>query len=715
MTNLEIALQYRKRNWSIIPIKNGTKMPAIKSWMKFQNELPTEAEIKTWFMIDPEMGLALICGKISGVIAVDVDVKDDGLETAKTLNLPATLVSNTGGGGNHYLYKWRDGLVAPKVGIYKGIDVRSDKSYIVIYPTIHVSGNQYEWALDDDTPLTDAPAWLEKSNIENEEKVATDWDKMFSEKNMKGMRNATAAKMAGKILYETSPELWDTLGIGYFRTWNRDFNEPKLSDGELSTIWNSIKKSHMRNNPAPVQDEDEEETDNLTVKEEEALVLKSFVKNKTKGTHDLAMYLTQKFNIITVGEHEREMFVYKNGVYFQAENEIIYPEIQRILKHHVTKAAKSETFSKIADMTSFNRDIFESAALNFIPLENGVYDMEKKLLLPHSPDYRFKYQFPTKYNPKADCPKTIAFFEQVLLPEHVMLLQEWIGYYFYRLYMFKKAIIFVGEGDTGKTTLLETIMNLLGRNNISSVSIQKMTVDKFSGAHLYEKHGNIVDELSAKDIQDTGNFKIATGGGSITGEYKFGNQFSFHNFAKFTFACNKIPDVTDFNDNAYFNRWMVIRFEKTIENKVPNFIKSITTEEEQSGLFNWAMLGLQRLLDNRGFSYTKDAMDTKREMMRSGSSIAVFCAEQLKQDIDAEITKEDMYDSYTQFCVVEGLAAETIKMFGSKFLFYVPYATEGYMQESKNGKIVRSRGWRNVVTIEIEKKELKANEEFKNF
>lgn len=714
MTNFERAQTYLQRGWSILPIKNGTKIPAISSWKKYQTQHATEAEVKAWLMIDPDMGWALVCGKVSGVIAVDVDAKNGGIETAKTLNLPATLVSNTGGGGNHYLYKWRQNLVAPKVGIYTGIDVRSDASYIVLPETVHASGNKYEWALDEDTPLADAPSWLEKSSVESAEKVATDWDKMFSEKNMKGMRNATAAKMAGKILYETSPELWDTLGVGYFRTWNRDFNQPKLSDGELSSVWKSIRKSHMRNNPAPA-DEDAEHSDNLTPTEEEDLILKSFAKNKTKGTHDLASYLTHKFNIITVGEHEREMFVYRNGVYFQAENEIIYPEIQRILRHHVTKSAKSEAFSKIADMTSYNRDVFESAPLNLIPLANGVYDMEKKVLLPHSPTYRFKYQFPVVYDQKAECPKTLAFLEQILLPEQIKLAQEWIGYYFYRLYMFKKALIFVGEGDTGKTTLLETIMNLIGRNNISSVSIQKMTADKFSAAHLYEKHGNIVDELSAKDIQDTGNFKIATGGGSITGEYKFGNQFSFHNFSKFTFACNKIPDVTDYNDDAYFNRWMVVRFEKVIEEKIPNFIKNLITEEERSGLFNWSMEGLERLLLQRKFSYSKDAQDTKREMMRSGSSIAVFCAEQLKQEVDAEISKEDMYEAYSKYCVSEGLATETIKMFGSKFLFYVPYATEGYMQEMKNGKIARMRGWRNVVTIEGEKKTSKANEQFNNF
>ena len=450
---------------------------------------------------------------------------------------------------------------------------------------------------------------------------------------------------------------------------------------------------------------------------EEAQIKKQFIENKTKATYALASYLTQKYNIVTIGEKEHEMYVYRDGYYVPyAENEIIYPEIQRVLGELTNKNAKTETFHKIAAMTAKPRSVFSTAPLNFIPLKNGVYDMNTKKLLPHSPLYRFTYQLPVIYDSNKSCPKTEAFLKQVLNEEQEKIVQEWLGYYFYRMYLFKKAIIFVGEGDTGKTTLLETIIFLLGRENISSISLQKMTSDKFAAAHLYEKHGNLVDELSAKDISDTGNFKIATGGGSITGEYKFGNQFSFHNFSKFTFACNKIPDVEDFDDEAYFNRWMVIRFEKTIEKKIPNFIATLTTEDERSGLFNYAMEGLERLIKQGGFSYKSTGMDTKREMMRSGSSIAMFCSEAVMEEAGAEISKEEMYDAYSEYCLENGLAIETIKMLGTKFLFYVNYATEGLITVlDKKGKPDRVRGWRNVKPIASAKETEKAVQDLAEF
>jgi putative DNA primase/helicase len=406
------------------------------------------------------------------------------------------------------------------------------------------------------------------------------------------------------------------------------------------------------------------------------------------------------------------MYVYRDGIYFQAENEIIYPEIQRILKDNVTKNAKTETFHKIADMTSYPRSIFGTTDPNFIPVKNGVFNLQTSELLPHNPKYRFTYKLPIIYDPSATCPKTEAFFKQVLTEEQENTVQEWLGYYLYRSYQFKKAIIFVGEGDTGKTTLLEVITHFLGRENVSSVSLHKMTSDKFAAAHLYSMHGNIVDELSAKDITDTGNFKIATGGGSISGEYKFGNQFSFVNFSKFTFACNKIPDVTDFDDEAYFNRWMVIRFGNRIEKKIPNFIATLTTEEERSGLFNYALIGLRRLLQNGKFSYNKDAIDTKTEMMRSGSSIAMFASERLEHEQGAEMTKEELYEHYSEFCLERGLATETIKMLGTKIPFYVTYAVDGLITCPGKG---RDRGWRNIKVIPtdgMKKESEKLDEEF---
>lgn len=430
--------------------------------------------------------------------------------------------------------------------------------------------------------------------------------------------------------------------------------------------------------------------------DEEKALIKAYIKSKSKGLYDIAKYITEKFDIITIGEKERDMYVYENGYYCKAENRIVYPEIQRIMGHYATKANKGEVFAKMADMTFYDRSIFASADLRYIPLSNGVYDTVTETLTLHSPSHRFTYQFPVIYDPTASCPKTSAFMEQILDESQKATVEEWLGYLFYRNYMFKKAIIMVGEGDTGKTTLLEVITYLVGKENMSGVSLHKMSSDRFSVAQLYGKHVNIWDELSAHDITDTGAFKMATGGGTITGEHKFGNQFAFNNHAKLTFACNRIPDVQDFSDEAYFNRWMVIRFGKRIDKKVLNFIKTLTTEEERSGLFNVAMVGLKRLIENNGFTYAASAVDTKLEMMRNGSSIARFVQDKLERAPMTEVTGEDMYAAYQTFCEENGGDLETSAMLGHKLPFYASYIIKGQVADFVAGKTKQVRGWRNV-------------------
>ena len=678
---------YIADGYSVIPC--GTdKKPLIPSWKPYQTTKADETQINYWWTETPNANIGIVTGAISGISVVDIDCYKDDHTPLEAF--PETLTVRTGNGGYHLIYQYQSGLSisANAYAHLPGVDIRSDGGFIVAAGSVtnyvkdgKQSGGEY--TVIKNLPLAPFPIELFK---DKNGKLKTKKSLADTVGVSTGGRNDSIASVIGKLLASHKEAVWYSECLPAVEQINATYKPPLPLD-EVRTTFNSIvniERSRLLSLSGDVSDDEEKD------------VRQAFAKNKTQGTFDLARYMVKKFDIITIGEKEREMYVYRGGLYFQAENEIIFPEIQRILGHLVTKSAKMETYHKIADMTANSRDIFASAPLNFIPLVNGVYDRHTKELLPHDPKYRFTYQLPVKYDPQAVCPRTDAFFDQVLDAGQRKIVEEWIGYYFLRSYMFKKAIIFVGEGDTGKTTLLQVISNLVGDKNISGIPLQKMATDKFAAAQMFEKHANIVDELDPKDISGTGNFKIATGGGTISGEYKFGNQFQFSNFSKLTFACNKIPDVKDFDDEAYFNRWIVIRFNKTIEKKIPDFHRLLTTEEERSGLFNIAMIGLDRLLEQSKFSYGKNAFDTKLDMMRSGSSIAVFVADMLTQDPGGEISKEDMYDAYTKFCIAKDLPVESIKMLGTKLPFYVPYMSEGLMNTMKTGKPDRVKAWRNV-------------------
>ena len=252
MTHLEQAQKYLAQGWSIIPIKQGTKLPAVTSWIDYQKRLPTREEVQNWWTEIPNANIAVVCGEISNIIVVDIDKKNGG--TTKSVNLSPTLVSNTGGGGHHYIYKWRKGLVGAKVGIVQGIDIRSDASYIVLPPSLHSYGNLSEWA-NEGEEIPEAPEWL---NSNEQIYMKTDWDKILNDKTSTGLRNMTSAQVAGKLISETKPELWNTIGVGYFRTWNKQNNVPPLPEKELIVTWNSIMKTHLKKNPLTLTDDNDE-------------------------------------------------------------------------------------------------------------------------------------------------------------------------------------------------------------------------------------------------------------------------------------------------------------------------------------------------------------------------------------------------------------------------------------------------------------------------
>lgn len=430
-------------------------------------------------------------------------------------------------------------------------------------------------------------------------------------------------------------------------------------------------------------------------KEEEKL-RNYYITDKPLGSQCIADYLIDKYHLKTIGERTRDIYLYKDGVYILGTN-ILRGEIQRILGLLIGKYHKNEIIEKIKDSTMTDRKEFNPSR-DLVNLNNGVLDIKTGKKTNYDPNNLFFNKMPVDYKEDADCPKIKKFLSEILDKDDIPVIQEWFGYVLYRSYFIKKAIIFVGEGDTGKTTLLRLKERFIGKDNVSGVSLQKITSDKFAAAHFYNKHINIYDDLSFKDISDNGAFKIATGGGSITGEYKFGDQFQFENYAKLTFACNKIPDVKDPNDAAYFGRWMVIHFRKVIENPDKFLIDKITTCEELSGLLNFALEGLNRLLKKQEFSYRKEPHEIRKEMALSGSVIAQFSHHCLEEAPGKWVSKDNMYEAFIKYARTEKLPADIKENFGKKVRNFASYIIDSKSLELNplTGNNVQVTGWRNV-------------------
>jgi putative DNA primase/helicase len=192
---------------------------------------------------------------------------------------------------------------------------------------------------------------------------------------------------------------------------------------------------------------------------------------------------------------------------------------------------------------------------------------------------------------------------------------------------------------------------------------------------------------------------MLTGGGTVTAEKKFGDQFQFENYAKLTFSCNKIPSVNDMDDEAYFSRWIIIRFEHKAEKLDKFLIDKITTEEEMSGLVNFALEGLERLLNNQDFSYQQTPEEIKLEMSLSGSSVAQFAHNQLEITADSNvfITKDDMYQSFINYVKLLSLPIVSKETLGKKLTKFIKISNAQKSIENKEtGKMKQVACWLGV-------------------
>ena len=154
------AKEYVNRGVVIVPLKPRSKYNfSIKSFRKTIRTIE-EAE-SAWCLCAKANISAPTSKKYNNWIVIDIDVKNgiDGIRkireliSANKLSLPETAVSKSGSGGFHCYYRnIKDSTVASSDGRSLGIDIRAEKAYIILPPSIHFSGNQYSWfigCLDD--------------------------------------------------------------------------------------------------------------------------------------------------------------------------------------------------------------------------------------------------------------------------------------------------------------------------------------------------------------------------------------------------------------------------------------------------------------------------------------------------------------------------------------------------------------------------------------
>lgn len=292
-----------------------------------------------------------------------------------------------------------------------------------------------------------------------------------------------------------------------------------------------------------------------------------------------------------------------------------------------------------------------------INLLNGTFEINTKgtELRPFEPSDFLTYQLPFKYDPEATAPKFETYLNRVLPDkERQNVLAEFLGYVFIKngskRLKEEKVLILYGTGANGKSVFFEIVNALLGRENVSNYSLQNLTEEKgFYRVKIENKLVNYASEISVK--LDNATFKQLASGEPVEVCQKFGQPYTMYNYAKLIFNCNELPKDVEHTE-GYFRRFLIIPFDVTIPaHEQDKTLHIQIIENELSGVFNWVLNGLERLLKQGKFSECEAAKKASEKYKRESDSVAMFLDEkEYEPSLTETIPWSDIFQDYKNFC-----------------------------------------------------------------
>ena len=381
---------------------------------------------------------------------------------------------------------------------------------------------------------------------------------------------------------------------------------------------------------------------------------------KAQPRFSAAMKLLDDHHFRTLQEND-VLYVYDDdqGIYEDTGEAVVRSVMTRGLEDQYSAHTMSEANDHIRGRTMISDDEMGGPE-GLIAAENCVIDLEERTSRDHSPDYHFLSRLGCEFDPDADAPRFRAFLKEVVPSDTERLkLQEYAGYTLMHWALpYHKALFLVGPTASGKSTFLDTINAMLGEDTVSSLTPQQLTGERFAGAELYGKWANIRNDIPAATVKNTGEFKEIIGGDPMKAERKRKDPFRFEPTAKHLYAANELP-ATETDDEAFYRRILLVPFPETIPEPERDKHLDQKLQSELPGVLNWAIQGLQRLMNNGGFTGDRSPGRTQDTWQKWSDSVSRFKDAAIDEDGTDEIPKAKLYAAYLEYCRQEGIPSDT--------------------------------------------------------
>lgn len=400
---------------------------------------------------------------------------------------------------------------------------------------------------------------------------------------------------------------------------------------------------------------------------------------------------------------KNKFFSFDGGYYIYDDKRKHYRRISELeIDYHLTQDTMSKAqpihragFLRTLAASSFKLPSEMQRTKEMLNLQNGVLNIRTKELSQNDGSLFFTYCLPHTYDPSAKCDKWIKFLNEVFKGSDEMkaIAAQIFGYIMLGGHPWlHKAFVLYGEGRNGKSTFLEILKELIGLHNFTTVSLSDL--DKaFSRVRLDDTLANIIEE-TPNDKINAEIFKTAVGGGHLLGAEKYKDEYTFQCNARFIFACNELPKFSEssvgLQERLYFIPFNTY-FEKDKRNG--NILKELL--EELPGVLNWALSGLDMLLEQRYIPDCDSSQKIFEQYQAEADSVYSWANDSIDINEKADfITTHQLYNYYRGALKDSGRRAVSDMTFYKRFKKFMREKHPQIVEERRKGE--GPRGYKSI-------------------